>query len=74
MGVCSATCGQGVMTQGRECRGGVVGGPGCVGAATRVQACKVMECKEEWSTWTEWSGCDKTCGGGVTNRVRWEGV
>merc|ERR1719317_49313 len=58
------------MTQGRECLGGVVGGPGCVGAATRVQACRVAECKEEWSTWTEWSGCDKTCGGGVTNRVR----
>eukprot|EP00092_Neocalanus_flemingeri_P014899 GFUD01016091.1.p1 GENE.GFUD01016091.1~~GFUD01016091.1.p1 ORF type:complete len:1172 (-),score=192.98 GFUD01016091.1:160-3675(-) len=38
-----------------------------------TQHCKIPMCPVNcvWNTWTSWSACTKTCGGGVRSRERW---
>lgn len=69
-GLCSVTCGAGVVKEERTCLGGKVGGPGCDGLAMRLVDCSFGECVVRWSPWSDWTECDKTCNGGMKQRIR----
>ena len=49
------------------CRGG--GGLGCSGEAAEERACSPDPCPD-WTPWTDWSECSRSCGGGTRTKVR----
>jgi hypothetical protein len=70
--VCDKTCGGGTQKRTRTtitpaANGGVECGP-----LEETQACNMEACAVncEQSAWSEWSVCDKTCGGGTQKRTR----
>ncbi|XP_022783430.1 coadhesin-like [Stylophora pistillata] len=71
---CSATCGGGSQTRKRSCNDPPPqhGGHQCSGSDTDRQSCNTQNCPVNggWTQWTQWSACDKTCGGGNSNRHR----
>eukprot|EP00930_Biecheleria_cincta_P035557 TRINITY_DN24452_c0_g3_i1.p1 TRINITY_DN24452_c0_g3~~TRINITY_DN24452_c0_g3_i1.p1 ORF type:complete len:1286 (-),score=145.81 TRINITY_DN24452_c0_g3_i1:109-3966(-) len=65
--VCTRTCNGGQSSRHRVERiNALHGGRPCVGTTTEEQICNADGCPKhcKWSDWTEWSCCDKTCGGG----------
>nr|CAB3266608.1 SCO-spondin-like [Phallusia mammillata] len=70
VGSCSASCGPGTSSERRTCIGGVPGGPGCPGLATRDVNCNLGDCVVQWLSWKPWTTCSKQCGGGDRTRVR----
>lgn len=74
---CSKECdeGTGGGTQQRH-RGVKVaaahGGDECNGDSNEEQACNTHKCPIhcEWDEWSEWDKCSRTCGGGMTARIR----
>ncbi|XP_032220680.2 transmembrane protease serine 6 isoform X2 [Nematostella vectensis] len=74
--LCSKTCGNGVRTRYRLCNNPVPinGGRTCSGESRENAPCKVADCGEDvdgnWSEWSRWSDCTRTCNGGHTLRSR----
>ncbi|CAG5105606.1 Oidioi.mRNA.OKI2018_I69.chr1.g2281.t1.cds [Oikopleura dioica] len=63
-------CFAGVKTRIRKCIGGVPGVGGCNGSYEDSMGCNVQGCPE-WNSWSDWSGCSRTCGGGLSRRSRY---
>jgi hypothetical protein len=71
-GKCSKDCGEGISTRSRTViTPSANGGAQCPSLA-ETQTCNTQACPVNCvvSDWSDWSSCDKTCGGGVQNRTR----
>jgi len=74
-GPCSKTCDCGVMKRSRVCNNPAPsgGGASCVGEATQAEPCnkgKPCPINGGWSMWSTFTGCSRTCGGGIHIRTR----
>ena len=69
---CSATCGGGERSQHRQKAMAMFGGAACEGSDENVEACNQQECPIDcqWSSWTQWTDCSKSCELGSTSRTR----
>uniref|UniRef100_A0AAQ6AKF2 Thrombospondin 2b n=1 Tax=Amphiprion ocellaris TaxID=80972 RepID=A0AAQ6AKF2_AMPOC len=71
---CTTTCGEGNITRVRLCNNPPPqkGGKGCTGSTKETQPCNNTLCPIAggWTTWTEWSLCSDSCGGGLMSRQR----
>ncbi|KAL9971012.1 hypothetical protein ACROYT_G023488 [Oculina patagonica] len=73
---CSATCGEGTTTRTRSCTNPppLHGGRDCtdIGSNIEIQPCKNQDClvNGDYSEWSSWSICSKTCGRGFKKRIR----
>lgn len=73
---CSVSCGDGFRTRTRTCTSPVpqYGGRNCshLGDTQQTQQCFVKICPVDgnYSTWSAFSSCSKTCGGGIKTRTR----
>ncbi len=71
---CSHTCGGGFRQKNRQCidpniaREGNTDNP-CKALLEVIEECNKNDCPE-WSPWSEWTQCSKTCGGGQHRRFR----
>lgn len=75
-GDCSRTCGGGVRNAMREIfRHPQNGGEECLGSYTRSHPCAMKACPDpridcEWGDWAVWTGCSKSCDGGMAQTAR----
>ncbi|XP_067391212.1 hemicentin-1 isoform X2 [Emydura macquarii macquarii] len=73
-GPCSDTCGKGTQTRLRLCNSPPpsLDGSYCEGSDTQMQVCNKRHCPVDgkWATWTSWSACTVSCGGGTKQRTR----
>ncbi|XP_047609819.1 hemicentin-1 isoform X2 [Phacochoerus africanus] len=73
-GTCSASCGKGTQTRTRLCNNPPPSFDGsyCDGTETQMQVCNERHCPIDgkWATWTSWSACTVSCGGGARQRTR----
>ncbi|XP_067585037.1 hemicentin-1 isoform X1 [Pseudorca crassidens] len=73
-GTCSISCGKGTQTRTRLCNNPPPSFDGsyCNGAETQMQVCHERHCPVDgkWATWTSWSTCTVSCGGGARQRTR----
>uniref|UniRef100_A0A8C3J6R6 Hemicentin-1 n=1 Tax=Calidris pygmaea TaxID=425635 RepID=A0A8C3J6R6_9CHAR len=71
---CSETCGKGTQTRLRLCNNPPPshGGSHCEGSDTQMQVCSKRRCPVDgkWATWSSWSACTVSCGGGSRQRTR----
>ncbi|XP_072186520.1 SCO-spondin [Excalfactoria chinensis] len=72
---CSRSCGVGRQQRLRAYSPPGAGGrwcPGILSAFVQRRFCNLQACKVDgaWSTWSPWSRCDRTCGGGRAVRTR----
>ena len=70
---CSKTCGTGIQERQRQIsQFPENGGKQCDGEAHETKQClnKLCSIDCEWSQWSNWNGCSKTCGTGVQERQR----
>ncbi|XP_053736524.1 adhesion G protein-coupled receptor B1-like isoform X2 [Synchiropus splendidus] len=69
---CSASCANGTMQRTRECNGPSYGGSECKGEWLETVDCFLGVCPVDgmWQSWSLWSGCSQTCGGGTQERTR----
>ncbi|XP_022780212.1 coadhesin-like isoform X4 [Stylophora pistillata] len=73
-GPCSKTCDGGFQKRMRECSDPVPanGGKACMGEAIETKKCLLKLCPVDgnWSAWSSWVPCSKTCGGDLQTRKR----
>uniref|UniRef100_A0A8C2SL26 Hemicentin-1 n=1 Tax=Capra hircus TaxID=9925 RepID=A0A8C2SL26_CAPHI len=74
-GTCSVSCGKGTQTRTRLlCNNPPpsFAGSYCDGTETQMQVCNERHCPIDgkWATWTSWSACSVSCGGGARQRTR----
>ncbi|XP_072234960.1 SCO-spondin [Leuresthes tenuis] len=73
-GQCSMSCGVGLQSRFRFCSSPQQSGNGlpCVGPYREDQVCMTAACDRDggWSQWSNWTGCTKSCGGGIQSRKR----
>ncbi|CAC5418366.1 Adhesion G protein-coupled receptor B2,Coadhesin,Thrombospondin-1,Adhesion G protein-coupled receptor B1,Mucin-like protein,Hemicentin-1,Adhesion G protein-coupled receptor B3,Thrombospondin-2 [Mytilus coruscus] len=71
---CPVSCGGGKHTRMRSCTNPKpqFGGDFCDGNNTESQSCNFHHCPihGQWSSWSELSECDRSCGGGMQNKNR----
>ncbi|XP_048580774.1 uncharacterized protein LOC5507168 isoform X2 [Nematostella vectensis] len=71
---CSKSCGGGIMSRTRTCTNPkpAHGGKECEGDDKETKACGISPCpvNGEWSDFSKWSTCSKSCGGGIMSRTR----
>ncbi|CAH2311914.1 hemicentin-1 isoform X2 [Pelobates cultripes] len=71
---CSVSCGLGVQKRMRLCNNPAPanGGLNCHGAETETRSCQNKPCPVDgnWSVWTTWEECSKSCGVGKKTRLR----
>ncbi|XP_048080805.2 hemicentin-1 isoform X4 [Ursus arctos] len=71
---CSESCGKGTQIRTRLCNNPPPSFDGsyCDGAETQMQVCNERHCPVDgkWATWTSWSACTVSCGGGARQRTR----
>ena len=74
--VCSKSCGNGTKTRTRNCSNPISqhGGKNCslIGPSTEVRSCNVFPCPihGNFSSWSNFSICSKSCGNGTMIRIR----
>ncbi|KAI7799480.1 hemicentin-1 isoform X1 [Triplophysa rosa] len=73
-GACSVSCGTGVQRRLRQCTKPLPanGGRHCSGSASETRNCKGKPCPVDgnWSEWSSWEECSRTCSQGNRTRVR----
>ncbi|XP_053098888.1 hemicentin-1 isoform X3 [Hemicordylus capensis] len=73
-GPCSETCGKGTHTRVRLCNNPPPSfdGPDCEGPDAQMQVCSERDCpvNGKWASWSSWSACTMSCGGGTRQRTR----
>ena len=72
-GACSKTCGVGAQTRHRRVESQPMnGGKACSGKTSGWMPCFMDKCPLACivNDWSGWSGCTKTCGGGLVQRSR----
>ncbi|XP_027318206.1 hemicentin-1 isoform X4 [Anas platyrhynchos] len=73
-GPCSETCGKGTQTRLRLCNNPPPSHDGsyCEGSDAQMQVCNKKRCPVDgkWATWSSWSACTVSCGGGSRQRSR----
>eukprot|EP00441_Pelagodinium_beii_P048005 CAMPEP_0197624826 /NCGR_PEP_ID=MMETSP1338-20131121/4350_1 /TAXON_ID=43686 ORGANISM="Pelagodinium beii, Strain RCC1491" /NCGR_SAMPLE_ID=MMETSP1338 /ASSEMBLY_ACC=CAM_ASM_000754 /LENGTH=1716 /DNA_ID=CAMNT_0043195061 /DNA_START=154 /DNA_END=5304 /DNA_ORIENTATION=+ len=70
---CSTTCGVGTRQRNRSyLKAAQFGGEPCMGETTLTLDCNLGECPVDckYSSWDDWGGCSKSCGGGNRKRFR----
>ncbi|XP_056893820.1 hemicentin-1 isoform X2 [Takifugu flavidus] len=73
-GLCSVSCGIGAQKRLRQCNKPLPanGGRRCAGSDTEIRTCQGKPCPVDgnWSEWSVWEECSRTCGQGNRTRVR----
>ncbi|TDH08782.1 hypothetical protein EPR50_G00101320 [Perca flavescens] len=73
-GRCSVSCGVGSQKRLRQCNNPLPanGGRHCAGSDTETHSCQGKPCPVDgnWSEWSLWEECSRTCGQGNRTRVR----
>ncbi|KAK3506808.1 hypothetical protein QTP70_028372 [Hemibagrus guttatus] len=73
-GACSVSCGPGIQKRLRRCNNPqpANGGRHCSGSDSEIRSCQGKPCPVDgqWSDWTPWEECSRTCGQGNRTRVR----
>ncbi|XP_068563703.1 hemicentin-1 [Cebidichthys violaceus] len=73
-GPCSVSCGVGSQKRLRQCNNPLPanGGRHCAGFNTETRSCQGKPCPVDgnWSDWSLWEECSRTCGQGNRTRVR----
>ncbi|XP_065837013.1 coadhesin-like [Oscarella lobularis] len=71
---CTRSCGRGTQVRTRACDNPHPkhGGLPCIGSSSVVEACNTQPCSVDggWSSWSNYTQCTKSCGGGTMNRRR----
>ncbi|XP_061197855.1 SCO-spondin-like isoform X2 [Saccostrea echinata] len=71
---CSQTCGSGKQYRRRTCSNPYpqYGGNDCIGKSMESMNCNTFSCpiNGRFSSWSDWSSCTASCGGGTSKRVR----
>ncbi|KAM4642152.1 hemicentin-1 [Discoglossus pictus] len=71
---CSVTCGQGIQRRIRVCDNPMPanGGSYCRGSESETRSCQNKPCPVDgnWSEWSTWEDCSRTCGSGKRSRIR----
>ncbi|XP_017573536.2 hemicentin-1 isoform X3 [Pygocentrus nattereri] len=73
-GACSVSCGTGIQKRLRQCNNPrpANGGHHCAGSDSETRSCKGKPCPVDgqWSEWSDWEECSRTCGQGNRTRIR----
>ncbi|XP_026178915.1 hemicentin-1 [Mastacembelus armatus] len=73
-GPCSVSCGVGTQKKLRHCNNPLPanGGRHCAGSDTETRRCQGKPCPVDgnWSEWSLWEECSRTCGQGNRTRIR----
>ncbi|XP_019729253.1 SCO-spondin-like [Hippocampus comes] len=74
-GHCSVSCGAGLLSRYRFCSSPQRSGNGlpCLGPNREDKVCVTAPCDRDggWGSWSNWTQCTKSCGGGVQSRRRY---
>ena len=71
---CSKICGGGDKERTRQCNNPIPlhGGAVCSGESNQIESCNLQACAKDggWGSWSSYSPCSRTCGGGEKRRTR----